>query len=528
MKLRFLSIAFFIFIATIGQNGSAWDNTQVSSWPKEFTQVAIPSSLDQEVQSAFFYAAQQENRPLVISLHSWSANFEQKDELALQCIQKDFNYIHPNFRGPNNTFKACGSEYVIQDIEDAIAFAIKHGKADPQNIHIVGSSGGGHATLLTYMKSKFSIKTFSAWVPISDIEQWYYQSEGRKNKYAYHIASATNKNNQFDKENYSLNKEEALRRSPIHMNTPAALRKKSKLFIYAGIHDGYTGSVPISQSLNFYNKVVLDFDSAEKEALIPQEDILEMVSSRNFVEEHKNTLGDREVHYKKTYKELLSVTIFEGTHECLTDIALDQVEPEKILAIGDSNGAHEFGWVHQLKALRFEKLIYNTSISGNTIGFDNNGQEKLNTLRNIDRYLNDAETTLHGLDKIAIMLGTNDSKAVFEKRNEEVITNLDKLLKKIKAHPIYLKHTPQIFVISPPPCGNDTIMKPKYHGAEKRVEWLVHEFEKITTSNECIYINVHDDLVSKWHEYAKDGIHPNIEGQKVLTKLIDALITVPE
>ena len=51
-------------------------------------------------------------------------------------------------------------------------------------------------------------------------------------------------------------------RSPFYMHTPVEKRKNSKLYIYAGIHDGYEGSVPISQSLAFYNKVVADFDQA--------------------------------------------------------------------------------------------------------------------------------------------------------------------------------------------------------------------------------------------------------------------------
>ncbi len=63
---------------------------------------------------------------------------------------------------------------VIQDIEDAISFAIENGNVDTKNIHVIGASGGGYATLLTYMNTRFPIKTFSAWVPISDLKKWYY------------------------------------------------------------------------------------------------------------------------------------------------------------------------------------------------------------------------------------------------------------------------------------------------------------------------------------------------------------------
>ncbi len=325
MKLGVLSIS-ILFVTTIfAQSEPKWDNSKEEKWPNECKKVIIPSSLDGENQSAFFYSSTNENSPLIVSLHTWSGNYTQKDTLAIGCIKSNYNYIHPDFRGPNKTFKACGSKYVIQDIEDAIAFAIKNGKVDINNIHVIGASGGGYATLLTYMHTNYPVKTFSAWVPISDLKKWYYESEGRGAKYSFHIASATVKDAIFDKTNYYLNEEEAIKRSPYYMQTPVEKRKGSKLYIYAGIHDGYTGSVPISQSLTFYNKVVSDFDSQESKAIIPQKDIIEMVTSRNFVAANKETVADRLIHYQKTYKDLVKITIFEGTHECLSSVALNQV-----------------------------------------------------------------------------------------------------------------------------------------------------------------------------------------------------------
>ena len=45
--------------------------------------------------------------------------------------------------------------------EDAIAYAIKYANVDSNEIHVIGTSGGGYATLLTYMKTRHSVKTFS-------------------------------------------------------------------------------------------------------------------------------------------------------------------------------------------------------------------------------------------------------------------------------------------------------------------------------------------------------------------------------
>ncbi|MDO6437790.1 GDSL-type esterase/lipase family protein [Cyclobacterium sp. 1_MG-2023] len=519
MKLSILSILILIFTNTFAQKDPTWDNTQIEKWPEACKKVMITSTLDGEKQPAYYYAATQPNRPLIVSLHTWSGNYEQEDELVKEILKRDYNYIHPDFRGANKTFEALGSDFVIQDIEDAIAYAIENGKADPNDIHVVGTSGGGHATLLTYMKTNYPVKTFSAWVPISDINKWYYESEGRGNKYSLDIAMATVKAG-VDKDNYFLDEEEAIKRSPIHMQTPIEKRQNSKLYIYAGIHDGYTGSVPITQSLDFYNKVVADFDSLEKKELIPQEDIKEMLASRNFVAASKDSIADRLIHYQKAYKDLVKLTIFEGTHECLTTVALDQIETDKILTIGDSNGAIENGWVNQLSKVKFDDFIYNTSISGNTIGFNNNGQEKLNTLLNVDRYMNEADKTLNGLDKVLIMLGTNDCKAVFEPRKNEVPENMDKLLKQIKSHTVYLKYKPQIFVISPPPCGEDHMMKEKYHGSSERVKALVPKFKNVAEINDCAYIDIFTTLAPQWASLAKDGIHPEEDGQVLISKII--------
>ncbi|MEO9893015.1 GDSL-type esterase/lipase family protein [Aurantibacter sp.] len=522
-SMKFVStiICFLILATSFAQQDPQWDTTKKNEWPKECQVVRIPSTMDNEQQSAIFYAATKENSPLVVSLHTWSGDFTQKDTLVFDCIKKNYNYIHPNFRGPNKTFKATGSNYVIQDIEDAIAYAIEHGKVDINNIHVVGTSGGGHATLLTYMNTKYPVKTFSAWVPISDIKKWYYESEGRSNKYALDIASSTVKESNFNSNNYYLGEAEAIERSPFYMKTPVENRKKSKLFLYAGIHDGYTGSVPITQSLDFYNKIVSSFDSLETAALVPQKDIIEMLTSRNFSSKVKDSIAGRLVHYKKTYRDLMKITIFEGTHECLTSVALNQVTGNKILAIGDSNGAHKNGWVNQLKKTNFKDFVYNTSISGNTIGFDNLDQPKLNTLKNIDSYITKANEHLGGIDKITIMLGTNDCKAVFDNRKNEVPQNMNSLLQKIKAHPVYLKHKPKIFVVSPPPTGEDHMMKEKYHGASKKVKWLRKKFKKIAKVNNCKYIDIYTTLAPKWSSLSKDGIHPEEEGQLLMSKMID-------
>lgn len=69
------------------------------------------SSLDGQNQPAWFYKSKSIlPQPLIVSLHTWSGGFDQKDTLSWEAIRKDFNYIHPHFRGPNNIPQAEGGK----------------------------------------------------------------------------------------------------------------------------------------------------------------------------------------------------------------------------------------------------------------------------------------------------------------------------------------------------------------------------------------------------------------------------------
>ena len=229
---------------------TAWDNTINKDWPEGFKEVEIQSSVDATLQKAVFHASvESQPKSLIVSLHTWSGDYLQKDPLAEEILLRGWNYIHPDFRGSNTKPEACGSDKVIPDIEDAIHYAIEHGNVDTTEVHIIGVSGGGYATLVTFMKLDYPVKSFNAWASISNLENWYWECKGRGLKYATHLEQVTTNGNGFDAV-------EARKRSPLFLPFQPEKRKGSTLNIYAGIHDGYTGSVPISQSVDMYNKLI--------------------------------------------------------------------------------------------------------------------------------------------------------------------------------------------------------------------------------------------------------------------------------
>lgn len=288
------------------QADPAWDDTKSKYWDACFQEVSIESTADGSLQKAYLYKSNRKGQPLIVSLHTWSGDYKQSDPLAKDVVDHDWNYIHPDFRGPNLRYEAMGSKLVIQDIEDAIRWAVKETYANPAEVHVVGVSGGGFATLATYMQGKYPVKSFSAWAPISDIRAWYWESRGRGQKYADHIAQAIGKGDGIDEQ-------EAIKRSPLHQHYPKKLRKNARLYIYEGVHDGYRGSVPITHSLLMYNRIAKEL----KQPQISQGEILDIVVKQLRPEANPcDTILGRRIWLKHKAKNV-SITIFEGRHEQL-------------------------------------------------------------------------------------------------------------------------------------------------------------------------------------------------------------------
>jgi lysophospholipase L1-like esterase len=337
---------------------------------------------------------------------------------------------------------------------------------------------------------------------------------GRNNKYASHIALATAENEQY------INEDEAKLRSPFFMQTPKEKRENSKLFLYTGIHDGYTGSVPVSQTIDFYNKVVADWQTENTASKVPDE-MREIMLRQQIISPFKTNekIGDREVHYQNSFQDKIYLCIFEGTHEMLVNVGLQHVPSKKILALGDSNGAAENGWVNQLKKIRPNDFILNTSVSGNTIAFNNLNNLKLNTLGMLDSYLEQGNTNTGEFDAVIILLGTNDCKAIFHKQLKEVPKNLEKLIVQLRESKKLAENT-RIIVVSPPPYGNDDLVIEKYKGGAKRVIYLKQEFEKVAQKMKAEFVDVHSALEPSFGVLSHDGVHLSEEGQKIIAKKI--------
>ncbi len=291
-----------------------------SNWNIDFTLVKIKSTVDGELQNAWFYKTRSAKpQPLIVNLHSWTYDYRQFDSLPILAKQKDVNFIHPDFRGPNKSFNACCSNLVLSDIDAAIDFAIKNANVDTSEIYVIGQSGGGYATLAVFMKSKHRIKKFSAWVPISDLLQWYDETRIRKLYYADDILKCTGSEGKI------LNIQEAILRSPFYWKTPVEKLKKCRLEIFTGIYDGLenNGPIPITQSINFYNKLLKDLNVRNHSKFVTDSEILKLLEFRKPLGDY-GKIGGRDVCLIKETNSI-KLTVFTGMHEMLVKYAFEDL-----------------------------------------------------------------------------------------------------------------------------------------------------------------------------------------------------------
>lgn len=285
-----------------------WDSTEIAHWDPAFNRERIPSSLDGAIQPVMARQAKVPGpRPLLVSLHTWSGGYEQKDAFADFALANEWHYIRPHFRGPNRTPEACLSELAVGDVEDAIDWALAEWEVDPAEIVIRGASGGGMATCGMFMKTRHVVKAFHAWVPISDVARWYYESRARDSHYADEILQCVG----VDAEG-RLNVAEAHRRSPLHMPIPE--KPSGKLHIYTGIHDGYKGSVPISHSILLFNRLAAHFGAADQQ--VSAEVGLDLLSRAATLDPDLPLIHGR-AQYLYRESPYATLSIFEGAHEGL-------------------------------------------------------------------------------------------------------------------------------------------------------------------------------------------------------------------
>ncbi len=288
--------------------------------------VLIESTMDQAKQPCYVvlpgnFDPDGDPVPLLVSLHSWSANLEQRREtLEAKAEARGWISIFPNFRGRNDHPEACGSLLAQQDILDAVAWAQKKYPVDEKRIYLMGVSGGGHMTMLMVGRHPQVWAAASAWVGISDLAAWHKLHDQRKSRYALMMRACCGGAPGASAE---VNKQYR-DRSPINFLHRAV---DVPLDIAAGVHDGHKGSVPIHHSLNAFNAIA----GAAKAAPITEQEIQQISRPNGRLKSPRasDTVSDdsfgRAIYLRRSAGKS-RVTIFEGGHEGIETAAMAWLE----------------------------------------------------------------------------------------------------------------------------------------------------------------------------------------------------------
>jgi dienelactone hydrolase len=332
VQWRFALALLFTFLATLSlaqeeprpvQGFTSYsDFPEGATWQQHAPQVQtihIPSSADGKKQPALWYDSGTERaKPLLITLHSWSFDYTQPVSIpfGLWAVQNDWVFIHPDYRGKYNNPEATASELAIQDILDARQYALDNANIDADRIYLTGFSGGAMTALIMAGRYPNLWSAVSAWVPIYNLNDWYWYSatENPERHYAGNIADSCGGVPRPG----SPAARECLKRSPVPY-LKNARNQPLRIYLAVGIEDDI---VPPGQALLAFN------DLAEKEDRFSARDILFINRYHRLPDGWSGDFSDK--HYEDAGKPLLfkktsanvSLTFFAGGHDVLFNPAL--------------------------------------------------------------------------------------------------------------------------------------------------------------------------------------------------------------
>ena len=286
---------------------------QAARFPLE--RVQIPAKGEAPAQSARMVIAPVRS-PLIVDLHNWSGTDRELSGIPEPLVEavrrKGWNYIRPALLGPNGTPDGCCGSRVIAAIEAAIDFAATSAPVDRDAVFLVGESGGGYTALCALMSGRIPARGVFTWAAISDLVAWHSEPAGVR--YAADIRACT-------RSGPTLDETEARRRSPLHMPMQTN-GHRPPLKLYAGVHDGWTGSVPITHSIRMFNRF-----AAERwpDGVVDEATVRQLVEQRSLAGAAYTPIAGRKVHLRRAV-DGAELSIFEGGHEMLTDIVIADIE----------------------------------------------------------------------------------------------------------------------------------------------------------------------------------------------------------
>ena len=213
-------------------------------------QLRIVSTADDAEQPVFWLAPSGDrDQPVLVILHSWSAPYTQHAGIpfAMWAQENGWAVIVPEFRGKNDDADAVGSDLAVQDVVDAIDYAVAQPGVDTNRVFVVGYSGGGMMGLLLAGRHPDKVSAVSVWGPPRDLVEFYEHARRTGLRYAGDIRRACG----GDPREAGSAQEECLTRSPVTY-LESARDQAVPVFIAQGIRDQF---VPPSVGAEVFNQL---------------------------------------------------------------------------------------------------------------------------------------------------------------------------------------------------------------------------------------------------------------------------------
>ena len=230
----------------------------------ELRDVQIKSSADATMQPARWFAPEKAEDgavPLLVLLHTWSHDYQQDQQASVllpECERRGWALIQPNFRGPNRNPDACASKLAIADVLDAVDYAKANARIDESRIYLVGASGGGHMALVMAHSAPDVWAGVSSWVPVVDLAAWHAETKQAGRHYWKEIEAVCGGPPGASAEVDAQYKA----RSPLfHLKNAQGVA----IDLNVGIHDGHTGSIPVTHSLRAFNALAVANDKRDQQ-----------------------------------------------------------------------------------------------------------------------------------------------------------------------------------------------------------------------------------------------------------------------
>ena len=213
-----------------------------------------------------------------------------------------------------------------------------------------------------------------------------------------------------------------------------------------------------------------------------------------------------------------------------------QAAPKRILVFGDSNS---WGWIPKATGVPSERyppeqqwpkvmqgLLGNDyevvvdALSGRTTDAPDPGAPITGAALDGSAYLPAAIAAHFPLDLVVIMLGTNDTKAVFKRSPFQIALGAGKLVGIVQSSGnmfgagSYSYPAPKVLLVAPPPLGKPTVFSRVFEGdvGVERSKGLAAAYRKIAEAADVSFF----DAGSVIQTDGSDGVHLSGETQRRL------------